>query len=135
MPRKRSTERHLTPMRQQVYICLCKQGRPVTAYELLALYVVEKGRPVAPPTIYRTLAYLCAQGMVLRLASTHSYIPHEHHQSAPPDAILLCDSCGQVQSVADTKLNQGLQQVLASAGFQAPPQALELHGTCATCCA
>ena len=63
----------LTPLRRQVLELIWRGHSPVGAYDLLAMLQDERGR-VAPPTIYRTLDFLCRQGFVHRLDSLQAFI-------------------------------------------------------------
>ena len=64
-----------TPLRRQAFDTLAQFGKPVTAYDLLRAMREKLGRPVAPPTGYRALAFLQEQGFVLRMESLSAYLP------------------------------------------------------------
>lgn len=49
---------NFTPLRWRVFEALLNFGKPASAYDLMRALRDELGRPVAPPTAYRALAFL-----------------------------------------------------------------------------
>ncbi|MFX7772357.1 transcriptional repressor, partial [Acinetobacter baumannii] len=63
----------LTPIRANVLKLIAEAGKPVKAYELLEW--VRNGKGVgadAPPTVYRALDFLMANGFVHKLESVNA---------------------------------------------------------------
>ena len=60
--------RQLTTLRRRVLELIAEQDHPVGAYELIDRLSAERGR-TAPPTVYRTLEFLQAEGLVHRIES------------------------------------------------------------------
>src|SRR5690606_30117897 len=85
----------LTPIRSYVLGLIAEAERPLKAYDLLDR-VREGGGPgsVAPPTVYRALDFLLANGFIHRLESINAFVAC-HHPSSRPHSVpfLICDNC------------------------------------------
>lgn len=69
----------LTPIRANVLRLIADAGKPVKAYELLDW--VREGKGVgadAPPTVYRALDFLMANGFVHKLESVNAFVACHH---------------------------------------------------------
>ncbi|WP_299436388.1 transcriptional repressor [uncultured Rhodospira sp.] len=124
--------RRLAPNHVVVFDALKKAGRPVTAYELIDLL-----RPVgisAPPTVYRALNRLIADGLAHKLESTSAYVAcaHAHSNDSVP-VFEICDSCGGAHEFADADIGDHLFRRASEHGFTVSRMAIEIHGTCARC--
>ncbi|MEO7202902.1 MAG: Fur family transcriptional regulator [Candidatus Tumulicola sp.] len=88
---------------------------------------------VALSTIYRTLEHLKTRGAIATRiddAGEAAYIycePDHHHHHA------ICRTCGRVEDVDCTAMEQFAHSVLASSGFALDGHDIEFTGTCATC--
>ena len=88
---------------------------------------------IAPPTVYRALSALVANGRVHRLESLNAYIACrcEGHNHAA--IISICDDCGGVEeSIAPAVLDE-LSNIAQQSGFRSTRHVVELHGVCASC--
>ena len=68
----------MTELRRRVLELLWESGRPTGAYELIEAVKLGASRPVGPPTVYRALEFLMAQGLVSRIESLNAYVPCVH---------------------------------------------------------
>ena len=88
--------RRNTAMHDAVHVALQGASGPMTAYEIL-----DRLRPghakLAPPTIYRALAALVAEGRAHRIESSNAFLANrgEAHDAAP--VLTICDECGRVE--------------------------------------
>jgi Fur family zinc uptake transcriptional regulator len=130
----------LTPLRRRVLELVWRGHRPVGAYDLLALLQDERGR-VAPPTVYRALDFLCAQGLVHRLDSLQAFIGCGHtgnHMDDQEDGrhsahFLICQDCGVAVEIRDGQLDGAISGLAGRAGFAIADETIELSGLCAAC--
>lgn len=60
--------------RRRTYELLLEAGCPVKAYDLISTYAQAGERLAKPPTIYRALDFLLAQGLVHRLESLNAFL-------------------------------------------------------------
>jgi Fur family zinc uptake transcriptional regulator len=122
----------LTALRRRVLELIWQSHAPVGAYQLMEMLGRERG-PVAPPTVYRAVDFLSAQGLVHRIESLNAFIgcpwPAAGHQAY----FLICGRCGMVAELADARLDTALDQVAAEAGFRVEARRIEVSGICAQC--
>ena len=121
---------HLTPLRRQVLSILAKAPRPLGAYAIIEELSRREGKPVAPPTVYRTLDFFLEHGFVHKIESRNAYAPCEHLGHAHHGALLLCEKCGRSDEIEDVKLDRLLKEAAARAGFAPHRQMVELVGVC-----
>ena len=123
----------LTPARLAVYAEMLACGRPLSAYELIALLEERQERKIAPLTVYRHLDFLMRTGLVHRLQSAQTYLPCEHPDHAHESQFLLCSSCGHVDEVESRGLETLLSQIADEHGFRPDNAVVEINGVCGTC--
>lgn len=117
---------------EAVHGVLKRAKRPLSAYEVIAML---RGRAdLAPPTAYRILNRLIAEGHAHKVQSLNAFMAcnHEHHQEDA--AFAICDACGSVSEFKLPKLNATLVKWSRDEDFALRAAVVELHGTCAACC-
>src|SRR5271169_6235436 len=124
---------HLTPLRRQVLAILAGSLAPLGAYAIIDQLSRREGKPVAPPTVYRTLDFFLDHGFVYKIESRNAYAPCEHLGHAHHGVLLLCDKCGRSDEIEDVKIDRLLQEAAARAGFAPHRQMVELVGLCRDC--
>lgn len=129
----RSRGARFTPMRREVYALMLSQSTARSAYDLLDGMQRRLGRRLAPPTVYRALEFLLAQGLIHRLETTHSYLPCAHPGAAHQGLYLVCTDCGTTEELEDEAVNGLLRDRARASGFAPRRQVVELQGTCARC--
>lgn len=125
----------LTPIRARVLELIASEGRPIKAYDLL-----EKIRPgegegaAAPPTVYRALDFLLANGFIHKLESVNAFVAC-HHPSTDQHSVpfLICDRCHAAVELEDRAVVEALDERARALGFVPQAQTLEVHGLCARC--
>ncbi len=122
----------LTTQRRQILELVCASPRPLGAYEILEQLRAVLPNPT-PPTVYRALDFLLAQGLVHKLESLHAYVGCTHPEHPHAAQFLICAACGEVQHFADEQFERDLEAAEAAAGFAAERRVVELIGTCAAC--
>lgn len=122
----------LTEVRRQVLELVWQSHRPIGAYEILELLAASRGR-TAPPTVYRALEFLGAQGLIHRIDSRNAFVgcagPAQPHKAC----FLICTRCGDAAEIADAELDQALARIAGRAGFTIEMETVELSGLCARC--
>ena len=124
----------LTPQRRQVLALLLHAGRPVGAYELLEA-LRREAHVAGPPTIYRALEFLMAQGLVHRIESLHAFVGCNHPGEPHAGQFLICRGCGAVREVQDSAVSQSVMAAAGATGFRAEHPVVEISGRCARCAA
>lgn len=123
----------LTALRRQVLMLIADAAAPLTAYALIDALAQAQGRPVAPPTVYRTLDFLVEHGFVVRVESRNAFAvcdtPGHHHHGV----MLICCRCGMTQEIDSHNLDALLLETAAASGFRLQKQMVELEGLCERC--
>ncbi len=125
----------LTELRRQVLELLWEFNRPTGAYELIEALKPEGSRPVGPPTVYRALEFLIAQGLVVKIESQNAYIPCAHPERQHDCLFFVCSHCGASAEIEDPRVGTLLLEDAATLGFQPTRRVIEVEGTCAQCTA
>jgi Fur family zinc uptake transcriptional regulator len=123
----------LTPLRTQVLGLIARSERPLKAYELLD-QLRESRDCAAPPTIYRALDFLLANGFIHKLESINAFVGCHHPRASQHAApFLICDRCHVAVELEDAAIVRQLEAQANTLGFVPHAQTLEVHGLCARC--
>lgn len=122
----------LTPQRRAVLTKLLTASRPLTAYELVDL-VRPEDAAITPASIYRSLDFLLAVGLVHRLDSTRSFIACDHPDHPHAGQFLICRACGTVVEAEDKRIDRAAEDLGERHGFTLEHRSVELTGLCGTC--
>jgi Fur family zinc uptake transcriptional regulator len=122
----------LTAIRRQVLELVWQTHRPVGAYEILAA-LGRKRETVAPPTVYRALEFLQAQGLVHRIESLNAFIGCERPDEPHCGQFLICRACGRAAELADGRIEAAMRRGLAEADFALERPTVEALGLCPDC--
>ena len=125
----------LTPIRAGVLGLIAEAEQPIKAYDLLDR-VREGAGPgaAAPPTVYRALDFLLANGFIHKLQSVNAFVACHHPSTAQHSVpFLICDACHAAIELEDRRIVAALDERARELGFSPRAQTLEVHGTCAAC--
>ncbi len=150
----------LTPLRRRVLELVWRGHAPVGAYDLLARLSNSRGsanskgtansrgtagergtaretRPAAPPTVYRALKFLLAQGLIHRIESLNAYVgcmnPTGHPEGAHGGQFLICGDCGAAAEVHDPRVDAAVARRARELGFAVRRKTIEVEGVCPPC--
>jgi Fur family zinc uptake transcriptional regulator len=127
----------LTAIRARVLGLVAAAGKPTKAYDLLAQVRDGEGAgAAAPPTVYRALDFLLANGFIHKLESINAFVAC-HHPNAAQHSVpfLICDRCHAAIELEDAGIVGQLDAAARALGFAPQAQTLEVHGLCARCAA
>lgn len=132
----------LTAIRARVLGLIADAGQPVKAYDLLEQLRNDRDAEgegsgaAAPPTVYRALDFLLANGFIHKLESVNAFVAC-HHPNARQHSVpfLICDRCHSAVELEDAQVVAALDQRARALGFEPQAQTLEVHGLCARCSA
>lgn len=127
----------LTPIRARVLGFIADAGAPIKAYDLLDRVRDGEGPgAAAPPTVYRALDFLLANGFIHKLQSVNAFVACHHPDTAQHSVpFLICDSCHGAVELEDEAVVKALDARARALGFVPQAQTLEVHGLCAECAA
>ena len=130
----------LTPIRARVLGLVADAGQPIKAYDLLEQIRAgndaegEGAGAAAPPTVYRALDFLLANGFIHKLESVNAFVACHHPSTAQHSVpFLICDRCHSAVELEDLDVVAQLERRAKALGFQPQAQTLEVHGLCARC--
>ena len=88
----------------------------------------------APPTVYRALDFLLANGFIHKLESVNAFVACHHPNTAQHSVpFLICDRCHSAVELEDRQVVAALDERARALGFVPQAQTLEVHGICARC--
>jgi Fur family zinc uptake transcriptional regulator len=125
----------LTPLRRRVLSILGESAGPLGAYAIIDKLSKVEGKPIAPPTVYRTLEFFQENGFLHKIESRNVFARCEHVGHAHYGVLLLCAKCGNSDEIEDSALDDFLKDTAARAGFSLHRQMLEVQGLCQSCAA
>ncbi len=132
----------LTPIRARVLDLIAQHGKPIKAYDLLDHIRTDKREDqdsagaVAPPTVYRALDFLLANGFIHKLESVNAFVACHHPSTAQHSVpFLICSRCHSAVELEDMHVVAALDERARALGFLPQAQTLEVHGLCARCVA
>lgn len=125
----------LTEIRARVLGLVADAGMPIKAYDLLDKVREGEGAgAAAPPTVYRALDFLLANGFIHKLESVNAFVACHHPNAAQHSApFLICDACHKAVELEDEHVVESLDAQARALGFSPQTQTLEVHGLCAAC--
>ncbi|WP_298429111.1 Fur family transcriptional regulator [uncultured Jannaschia sp.] len=123
-------ELQLTPGRRQVLEILLREHRALGAYDIVERMRAD-GHSPQPPTIYRALEFLGAQGFAHRIERRNAFVacicPGQPHDPM----FLICRAC---DAVAEAQADPAAVDPIArDAGFEIERSSIELEGLCPAC--
>jgi Fur family zinc uptake transcriptional regulator len=135
----------LTELRRQVLGLVLDSETPIGAYDLLdRLRSAHKG--AAPPTVYRALDFLLAQGLVHKVERLSAFVGcvhpagaeeadrhgdgQAHHHAAQ---FLICTRCNRTVELENDDVAAALSTAAKLAGFMPHRSTVEVEGLCAAC--
>lgn len=122
----------LTRLRRRVLEIVWHSHEPIGAYAVLAA-LGRDGRPAAPPTVYRALDFLLAQGLVHRIESLNAYVGCAQPGKAHGGQFLICGDCGAAAELDDGRIRAAVARGAGRLGFEVRRQTVEVLGLCPGC--
>jgi len=123
----------LTPLRRQVLAILAESSAPLGAYAIMDQLSRRESKPIAPPTVYRTLDFFLANGFVHKIESRNAYAPCAHLGHDHQGILLICGRCGRTDEIENANFDKLVQATAAKVGFVTQRQVVEIEGLCESC--
>lgn len=122
----------LTRLRRRVLELVWGSHEPVKAYDILGRLRTEH-RGAAPPTVYRALDFLRAEGFVHKIESLNSYVGCGAPGHVSAGQFLICRRCGEVAEIDDSEIVALIADKAHQLGFASERQTIEVDGLCGDC--
>ena len=123
----------ITPLRLSILNILGESPAPLGAYAIIEALSKREGKPIAPPTVYRTLEFFLEHGFLHKIESRNAYAPCEHLGHSHQGMLLLCEKCGRSDEIEDDEVARLLRRAAERAGFAPHRQMVEMQGLCRAC--
>ncbi len=128
----RKRKLRFTPVRRRVLEIVWESHRPSKAYDVLAK--LRKIMPSAkPPTVYRALDFLLANGLVHKLGSLHAYVGCSHPLRHCECSFLICSKCNAIKECCNGVLRHAIVTTAGKNRFLLGKSTLEIGGECRDC--
>lgn len=124
-----------TDMRAQIFDAVAEIGKPASAYEIADIVSKNRGKRVAPNSVYRILDLFVTNNVAMRVESANAYIANAHPGCHHDCIFLVCRTCKQATHVDDDKVTNEVRAVAEQEGFKSERPVIEILGTCAKCAA
>lgn len=128
----RRTGARLTDLRRRVLELVWRSHRPVGAYAVLET-LGREGFCAAPPTVYRALDFLLAQGLVHKIERLNAFVGCTHPGRPHGAQFLLCTTCGAAAELDDPRIDDAVQAAAGRLGFSIGRKTIEIEGLCPAC--
>ncbi len=122
-----------TDMRADVFNALAVHEAPASAYDIADALSAQRGKRVAPNSVYRILDLFVRTNLANRIESANAYLVNRHPGCRHDCIFLICDKCGIAEHIDDDRLTEGLRGAAGAAGFADLKTVVELRGVCAAC--
>lgn len=123
----------LTEIRRTVLELVLQAGEPIGAYALLDRLRDRTGQG-KPPTVYRALDFLLAQGLIHRVERLNAFVGcHDEAGHPHPVQFLICGECGSVSEFEDVAVGLAISNIAQPKGFVIRQAFVEVEGVCAEC--
>lgn len=122
----------LTRLRRRVLELVWASHAPAGAYDILKRLAGDEGR-AAPPTVYRALDFLLANGLIHRIESRNAFVGCVHPDGAHGGQFLICSDCGAAAEVHDPRLDAAIARRAEELGFAVRRKTVEVQGLCQPC--
>ena len=129
----------LTPLRREVLFEVAASHKAIGAYQILENFA-ERGKHLAPISVYRCLEFLQKAGFIHHLPSKNSYFACQRSFTktdegcgVDPLVFLICSSCGVIGEVDGQGMENLVTDYATARGFQKTQSQLEINGLCPRC--
>jgi Fur family zinc uptake transcriptional regulator len=123
----------LTDVRRTVLELILESREPIGAYALLDRLKDRSGHG-KPPTVYRALDFLLAQGLIHRVERLNAFVGcHEEADHPHPVQFLICSLCGSATEFEDAAIGRAVETVAGQCGFAVKRAIVEVEGECGDC--
>ena len=122
-----------TGMREAVFTELARHDRPVSAYDIADNLSAERGKRVAPNSIYRILDLFVANNLALRVESANAFLANSHPGCEHDCIFMVCDECGEATHVDDDAVSHSIRALAEGQDFAVRRPIVEMRGLCVSC--
>lgn len=125
----------VTALRRNVIDILAGSDQPLGAYAIIQKLSEAQKRPVAPPTVYRTLDFLLENGFVVKIESRQAFAACDHlgHGHDHHGMMFSCSSCGRAVEIDMPAVDREVAAAAERLHFRIARKVFEVEGRCDKC--
>lgn len=125
----------MTALRREIVGIFAQAAQPLGAYAIIQKLSDAQKRPVAPPTVYRTLDFLVENGFVVKIESRQTFVAcgHHHHEHNGHGLLFSCARCGRASEVESAAVEREVEAIAGRLAFIVERKVLEIEGVCEQC--
>ena len=123
----------MTPIRHVLLEHLWDHDTPAKAYDMIEVLRQKGIGSPKPPTVYRAIDFLEAQGLVHKVHALNAYVPCHHPGMHKACQLLICDACGDAREFCDAELSALIPAKAKDLGFHPRASVVEVFGMCQRC--
>lgn len=117
-----------TDSRRRVFDIIWQSHKALSAAEIMAALGNSQ-----PPTTYRALDFLAANGLVHHVSSLNAYVGCPHPAEGHVGQLLICTECRSVTELEPDETAAGLVRAAGRQGFGVAQTHIEMLGRCREC--
>lgn len=122
----------LTPTRRRVLELIWSSHKAHKAYDILDT-LAKEDKAAKPPTVYRALDFLIEMKLIHKIESLNAYVGCHHPNECQTHQFLICEQCGTVEDIQDSKADDALNHLCAQHKFKQSSKIIEIKGVCDKC--
>jgi Fur family zinc uptake transcriptional regulator len=122
----------LTEQRRRVLELIWRSHAPVGAYTLLD-QLRDGGMRAQPPTVYRALEFLVANGLIHRIELLNAYVGCADPDESHVGQFLICTGCRSAAEIDDPGIGVAIAARAREIGFSVSRATVEISGLCPNC--
>jgi Fur family zinc uptake transcriptional regulator len=122
----------LTPLREAVLQVLTASHKALGAYDIIDR-LSERGRKLAPISVYRIIDVLTEARLVHRLESKNAYFACLSQHDEATSMVLLCEGCSRVAEAEAPAAWGAIEAITQDGGFSVSATVFEVQGQCPDC--
>jgi len=84
-------------------------------------------------TVYRVMKELLTEGFIQKITTKDGKVFYEHNFTSKHHDHIICNSCGKIFEMSDTKIDSLLEKYCQSFNFEPEYRSLHIYGTCEKC--
>lgn len=127
------TKDYQTRQREAILRCFESQPRRGMTAAEVAQHLQEKGQAVGRTTIYRTIARLLEQGLLISLNEGSASPLRYQHRGQTRHISVRCSGCGLIAALTCSAVSDFERHLARDHGFRLQEEECLLPGLCAAC--
>ncbi len=123
----------LTSLRKSVLCVLWEANKPLKAYDVLEILLLEQPN-ITAAAVYRALGFFVEAGVAHKIDSIQAYaLCNKPDVAACSEILMVCSMCRDTRAVQNINVRDALAQLARLDAFELSHTPIELRGVCSIC--